>query len=102
MVPLPFGPEMGMVRSALPELPETFTEPETNNPSSIGVPRRCCTRGSFCAFWSASLYPSVLFIEPKTRRMKHATNAATSAISVRQPTGANHFQFRDHQPRCGG
>src|SRR5438874_1393207 len=93
---------MGMVRSALPELPVTFTGPDANHPASMGVPRRRCTRASFCALSSASLYASVLFIEPITTNTRQATNAAKSAMTVRHPTGANHFQLRDHHPGCCG
>src|SRR3954466_16385262 len=97
MVPFPFGPVMGIVRSALPELPATLIEPDTNIPESMGVPRRCCTRGSFCALSSASLYASELFMLVAASRTTQATKAAKSAMRVRHPTGANHFQLRDHQ-----
>src|SRR3954464_15317134 len=102
MVPLPLGPEMGMVMSALPELPATLIEPEAKKPGSIGVPSRSVTRASLCAFPRASLYASELFIALAANRTMHPMNAAKSAMIVRQPTGANHFQLRDHQPRCGG
>src|SRR5689334_4603099 len=42
-------------------------------------------------------------MEPKTSSMMAPTKAAKSRMMVRQPTGTNHFQLRDHQlGRCCG
>ena len=46
-VPEPFGPEMGILRSAVPPSPAFIrTDPETMNPASTGSPNASITRGS--------------------------------------------------------
>jgi hypothetical protein len=38
----------------------------------------------------------------KTRKTMQATNSTAIAMSVKQPVGTNHFQFRCHQFPRGG
>src|SRR5262245_40251109 len=39
---------------------------------------------------------------PNTKRTTQNTNTTARMIRVKHPVGTNHFQFRDHQPPCGG
>src|SRR4051794_32445421 len=93
---------MGTVMSALPAVPASLIDPVTNNPISTGVPNRCCTTALCCASLKVSCETSEFLIMLKAKNKIALRNPVKSAMIVRQPTGANHFQFRDHQPRCGG
>src|SRR5882724_8857955 len=96
-MPFPFGPEIGMARSASPAAPLTFVFPETKNPSLIGEPRASITAGCILALAKASLYGSVDLIALKTIMTIEPTKATRRIKIVRQPVGTNHFQFRVHQ-----
>src|SRR5438105_9479343 len=102
MVALPFGPEIGIARSASPEAPFTFVDPDGTKPSRIGVPSAVTTRSSFWARESAVLYASDDFRTLKTKKKMQTTKMTPSTMNVKQPVGTNHFQFRDHQPPRGG
>src|SRR5256885_5202486 len=88
--------------SASPDGPFTFVLPEANIPSLIGVPSAATTRWSLFARATAILYASDDFMTLKTKKTIHATNSTVIAMSVRQPVGTNHFQFRCHQFLRGG
>ena len=83
--------------SAAPEPPVTLILPDTNQPLSIGSPSASTTAAWLRARSTAISTTSDDPIVAKTPTTSPPTAKRGTTMTARQPSGTNHFQFRDHQ-----
>jgi len=97
MLASPFGPRMGITKSAFPEELTSEIFPVTKSPSLMGVPRAAMTAELEFARATAPEQAPDDFIIPKIV----TTNPPTITNTTKHKSGTSHFQFRPIQSDGG-